>query len=356
MISRRLALAGSSLAALSPTAHAQATDLLMLAPDRSAGSLQVVSDIVNRLGGSNSHLHAEAGRGILDSAARLADRQAAVAAVLPSISPTYMERSGVPGHVVYANRFIARLGVSELHVLASQRVTGLSDLTGQKVNIGPQGSATQATAEILLNRLTLRFEPQYLDHDQALAAVLQGQIAAMLLLAPKPAPLLSVLKPPDGVRLIPITLPGGLPGGLLPAQILPTDYPNIPGSGAVKAIGVPMLLTCFNWSPKIPMFNGLVTLSDLLIAHGSGLEGYDLEAEVPGWERFPPVADWLEQGRTGTVTDVVLGRHRPPPVDPPVKPRPAPASPPPLAPPDSDTTTTQKEKLFQQFLNWRRAQ
>ena len=144
MLSRRLALAGPSLAALSRTAAAQngadaGTDLLLLAPDSQPDSLKAANAIAARLGGPDAGLHAEAPRGVLDAAARLADRPAAVSAVLPSVTLAYMSRAGLPANVVYALRFIARVAVAELHVLASQRIGGLADLAGQKVERGAAG-------------------------------------------------------------------------------------------------------------------------------------------------------------------------------------------------------------------------
>jgi hypothetical protein len=200
---------------------------------------------------------------------------------------------------------------------------------------------------VLLDRAGVRVEPLYLDHDQALAAVLQGQIAAMMLVAPAPARLFLPVNLSARVHFVPMAEPGGMPVGLLPAQILPADYPQLGGGGAVATVGVPLVLACFNWSSATPMFKGLVRLADMLIDHGSGLRGFDMAADVSGWQRFPPVAEWLAHGRAGTVQDVALGRRR------------APASgsgggSPGAANPGP--SAEQKERLFQEFLNWRRTQ
>ncbi len=146
MVSRRLVLAGPALASLSRTAAAQdgrdaGSELLMLAPDGQRNSVKTANEVAARLGGPDARLHAEASRGVLDSAARLADRPAAVSAILPSGTLAYMTRSGLSASVVYALRFIARLGVSELHVLASQRIAGLADLAGRKSRISGRKAA-----------------------------------------------------------------------------------------------------------------------------------------------------------------------------------------------------------------------
>jgi len=131
MLSRRLALDGPALAAISRTTAAQYRptygehDIVLLSADGQAASVQMVNDIVTRIGSPDAHLYAEPGRSVTDSASRLADRPMAVAAVLPSVALAYMSHTGLPERAVYINRFISRIGISELHVLASQRVSDL---------------------------------------------------------------------------------------------------------------------------------------------------------------------------------------------------------------------------------------
>jgi hypothetical protein len=126
-----------------------------------------------------------------------------------------------------------------------------------------------------------------------------------------------------------------------------------------------MVLACYNWNALTPMFAGLAWLADLLDERGSGLRGFDMAASVPGWQHFPPVADWLARGRAGTILDVALGRRQAPaPVAAPapaaaLAPTPAPAAQPAApqsAPVDAASQANRKERLFRQFLEWQRKQ
>jgi len=357
MLSRRLTLAAPALAGLPRIAAAQyrredaEAQIVIVAPSGGADTVPSAQDLVVRLG-APARVHAETARGIIECAGRVNERPSAVAAILPSVALAYMMQSGLPERLVYALRSIAQIGVSELHVLASQRIGDIRDLAGLKVNVGPHGSPTEATAAVLLERIPLRVDPLYLDHAQALAAVMRGQIPAMMLLAPKPIALFSAFNALDAVHFLQVDEAAVRLSGLLPAQLLPADY-KLTGGRPIGTAAVPLVLACFNWSASTPMFMGLAWLADLLDERGSGLRGFNMPAAVQGWDRFPPVADWLAGGRQGTILDVALGRRQAP------APSPVPdQQPTPLhgAPATAGTQAEQKAKLFQQFLEWQRKQ
>jgi hypothetical protein len=192
----------------------------------------------------------------------------------------------------------------------------------------------------------------YLPYEEAVIAVLRGQIPAMMLLAVKPAQPFFNLNLLDGVHFLPVGVPGGKPVGLLSTQIQSADYPLLSGGEAgagrpVMTVGVPLVLACYNWPPATPMFVGLARLADLLIQHGSGLRGFDMTADVPEWQRFPPITAWLAGGGHKTVQEIALTQRRLPSTKSINTGRTS-------IPADAELTKGQKEQLLQQFLEWRR--
>jgi len=324
--------------------------VVLLAADDQPGSDRIAERVVSSLH-SPRHLRAEEARGILDSVARLNDRAPVAAAILPATTLAYMGQYESSRRVVPSLRFIARLGVAELHILASQRFARLQDLSGQKVNLGPRGSQTEATASLLLGRVPLQVMPLYQDHGSALTALLKGQIAAMMFLAPKPARLFFDVNLSDGVHFLPITEPKGeRPLGTVPAQILPEDYSLLSGGEAgrgqpVNTVAVPLVLACYDWAADTSMFLAMARLAEQLSQRGSGLRGFAMAAPVPGWQRFAPVAEWLARGSNETIMTAaenqrkaafsVVQQHRA------------------ASNPNPNLTAEQKEQLFRQFLNWR---
>ncbi|MDR3531104.1 MAG: TAXI family TRAP transporter solute-binding subunit [Rhodopila sp.] len=321
MPSRRTTLVGGVLASLAGRTAVESprpTDegaIAVVSADGQPASLQIANEMVARLGRSDNRLYAKSSGGVLDSVACLIDHDLVAASILPSTALAAMERMGASKQVGHAIRLIGRLDVMAVQVLASRRIGELRQLAGEHVNLGPRGSVTQITASLLLDLASLRVDPLYLDHEQALPAVLHGQVPAMILVAPKPSGLFFGVKQSDNVHLLPMVMPGGAPGGVFPTQILPEDYPILAAGEArmgwpIDTVGVPLVLGSYAWAPNLGEYLAMARLADRLAGRGSGLPGFDMAAEVPGWQRFWPVAEWLAQDRAGTIEEHAAAQQR----------------------------------------------
>src|SRR5205823_7082591 len=89
-------------------------------------------------------------------------------------------------------------------LLARRDVQAITELSNLKVNVGPRGGGSAITAARLFEQLkipvTMTTEPQELGLEQ----LRSGEIAAVALLAGKPAPLVQSLKGDGGLPLIEI--------------------------------------------------------------------------------------------------------------------------------------------------------
>ena len=151
-----------------------------------------------------------------------------------AISPSSVLASLDGRHQSISNsiRFIARICVMEVHVLATNRIGSVAQLAGQRVNVGPLGSQDQITASLLLERAGVPVEPVYDADEPALASLIQHRLAAMIFLASKPSRLLFSVNLSDGVHLLPILelTSSGRPTGGFRTQIDPQDYPLLSGA------------------------------------------------------------------------------------------------------------------------------
>jgi uncharacterized protein len=316
MLTRRSAialpvLAVSARAAVAQPAAAHSAGDQIVAADSQQSSLLLAQTLAARLG--NRAFRAEEGKNLAHCLTLLTNRDRNNLAVLPSTTLAWVARQGasIPGAI----RFIARVCVMEIHVLASQRIARMAELAGQKVNMGPVGSQGEVTASLLLERAALRVDPVYVADNVALRSLIQHQLAAMIFLAAKPSKFLFDVSLMDGVHLLPMLEVGSgePPTGGFPTRIDPADYPLLGGGEAgagqpIPTMAIPLVLACNDWPAASEQFLTFARAADVLSQRGSGLPGFSMTAAVPGWQRFGPVSDWLKNG--GSISGIAEAAHR----------------------------------------------
>lgn len=337
MLTRRAAMAlpwlvTSTHAGTAQPAKSHPLGSTIFAADGQRSSLLLAQTLAAHLGAHD--FHAEASQDIAHSITSLTTRDQNNLAILPSTVLASVDPQGLP--IINSTRFIARVCVMQIHVLASERINSVAELAGRKVNLGPAGSQGQITASLLLERLGLRVESVYGADDVALASLIHRQLAAMIFLAIKPSKLLFDVSLSEGVHFLPIleATSGGRPTGGFPAQIDPEDYPLLTGAEAgagraIPTIAIPLVLACYDWPAVSDQFITFARVADLLSQRESGLPGFSMTVAVPGWQRFGPVDDWLKNG--GSIGAIAAATQRA------------------AAPRAIDY-----HKLYLQFLDWRK--
>ncbi len=210
--------------------------------------------------------------------------------------------------------YITKLYNEELHVVGGPDIGGLRDLAGSKVNFGVEGSGTAMTAETVFQSLGLEVEPVYLDQPLALQKIRDGEIAATIYVAGKPASAIADLNRDDGFRLVPVDYDPALQEAYLPTTFTNEDYPGlVPAGGPVRTIAVGAVMAVYDWNPegeryaKVERFiNAFFSNFDKFLQaprHPKWRE-VNLAAELPGWTRFTPAQEWLDQNRQTASTEV----------------------------------------------------
>jgi len=210
--------------------------------------------------------------------------------------------------------YITKLYNEELHVVGGPDIGGLRDLAGRKVNFGVEGSGTAMTAETVFQSLGLEVEPVYLDQPLALQKIRDGEIAATIYVAGKPASAIADLSRDDGFRLVPVDYDPALQEAYLPTTFTNEDYPGlVPQAAPVRTIAVGAVMAVYDWNPegeryaKVERFiNAFFSNFDRFLQaprHPKWRE-VNLAAELPGWTRFAPAQEWLDQNRQTASTEV----------------------------------------------------
>ncbi len=201
--------------------------------------------------------------------------------------------------------YLTKLYDEEIHILAGPDVQSMADLAGKTVSIGELGSGASVTGPILFEMLKLSVNTNSDRSDVALEKLKRGEIAAMVYVSGKPAPLLATLPVDSKLHLVPLPTSEGLLDTYVPATFTHADYPALTGEGeTVETLAVPVLLTAYNWPAGTPQYRNLAAFTVVFFSHLSELlqapyhekwHDVNLRARVPGWTRAPYAQQWLDR-------------------------------------------------------------
>jgi TRAP-type uncharacterized transport system substrate-binding protein len=220
---------------------------------------------------------------------------------------------------LYANveqrvQYITKLYNSEFQILARNDIRSYDDLRGKKVNFNLKDSQTEVTADIVFNMLKIDTVRSYYDNDVALKKVIDGEIAAMIILTGAPQALYAKVRKEDGVHFLPfdersLTNPNvkQVLADYIPAELTHEQYPAlIPEGATVPTFANRALLVAYSWPENSvryirlakfvrEFFNRIDQFHDSS-RHPKWSE-INIAADMPGWTRFKPAADWLAEQR-----------------------------------------------------------
>jgi TRAP-type uncharacterized transport system substrate-binding protein len=226
--------------------------------------------------------------------------------------------------VLYANveqrvQYITKLYNSEFQVLARNDIKSYDDLKGKNVNFNLKDSQTEVTADTVFNTLNIPVQRSYYDNDEALKRLMSGEISAMIILTGAPQVTFAKVKKEDGLHFLPLdqeSLPKhqlhDLFANYLPAEITHEHYPNLVAEGTtVPTIANRALLVAYTWPENSERYKKVAKFVDAFFSkidqfnspsrHPKWRE-VNLSAEMPGWVRFKPAADWLAAHRNQAVS------------------------------------------------------
>ncbi len=224
---------------------------------------------------------------------------------------------------LYANieqrvQYITKLYNSEFQIIARNDIRSYDDLRGKKVNFNLKDSQTEVTADIVFNMLKIDTIRSYYDNDVALKKVLDGELAAMIILTGAPQALYAKLRKEDGVHFLPfdertVKNPNvrQVLADYIPAELTHEQYPAlIPEGTTVPTFANRALLVAYAWPENSPRYARLAKFVREFFSRidqfhdGSRHPKWNeinIAADMPGWIRFKPAADWLAEQRVAAL-------------------------------------------------------
>jgi len=206
-----------------------------------------------------------------------------------------------PGGVTY----VTKLYNEEIHFLGRTEIHTLSDLAGQKVNLGLQGDGASITGPRLFDLLKIKAETTHYDQDTALEKLKSGEIAAMLLIGGKPIPQMQLLGAQDGLHFIPVPPQVSGSSDYFPSTLTADDYPGLVSAAApVDTVAVGTVMLVANLTPGSERYRNVANFIEAFFTQFPKLlepsrypkwKEVNLAADLPGWRRFPAADAWLKR-------------------------------------------------------------
>ena len=201
--------------------------------------------------------------------------------------------------VVGGLQIVQRLYDEDVYLFARPGISGIGDLTGKRVDIGPAGSGTTVTSLVLLHLAGA--EPREIvnlvEPTAAITALRKGRIDAFLRVAATPTDYLKEgISASHGFVLVPVRLspkPGteSLARHYTPSTIPARAYPWL--DHPVETVKIRTLLVTSGAPAGSPVCDAIGRLTRLVSEHGAWLKGSGHHK----WKDIPAAADILADPR-----------------------------------------------------------
>jgi uncharacterized protein len=201
----------------------------------------------------------------------------------------------------------------------------------------------------VFKRLGIEIQEVNLPQTQALEKVKNGEIAATVLVAGKPTPSMSRLRPSDGFTFVSIPYAKPIATDFLPTELTHDDYPDmVPAGQTVETIGDSAVLIAYNWPKNSDRYRRVETFINSFFPriaefaqppHHVKWREVNLGATLEGWTRLDSAEAWLNSYKEKAVAEertqfksflAVRGRN----------------------PERSPEAAAQADRLFNEYLQW----
>ena len=213
--------------------------------------------------------------------------------------------------------YIAKLFNEELHILVREDVNDIKELSGKRVNFGPEGSGAEITGRLIFEALGVETQKVHINDADAIEQLKRGELAATIAVTGKPAPVLASLKDVNGLKLLAVPYAEGLEDEYYPATFTHEDYPNlVPAGQSIDTMSVCAVLISFNWSGDSVRYAKIAKFVDRFFAnfdrflvaprHPKWRE-VNFAATLETWHRSPLAQKWID--RVKQTTDAASRSH-----------------------------------------------
>ena len=147
--------------------------------------------------------------------------------------------------------YIARLFTDEAHLIAGPDITDIRQLADKRVNFDLQGSGANYTGRLIFERLGIPVEATNYDQPTSYEMLKRGELAATFQMSGKPIPAVANLPADSNFHLVSVPYESRIADLYLPARFSREDYPSLVGAdNGVETVAVSSILAVYNWPEK----------------------------------------------------------------------------------------------------------
>jgi TRAP transporter TAXI family solute receptor len=265
--------------------------------------MRIATDLTSVMNSDALRVVPIVGKGSLQNIGDLINLKGVDLALVASDALGFAQKNNLYPGMVNKIQYITKLYDNDMHVLAGPDIHSMADLEGKTVNIDVKGSGTALTSEFVFQ--SLKIHPKLTNEEPGigLERLKRGEIAAITYNVGRPAKLFSTIPPGSNLHFLSVPLDGPLADSYLPGTITHADYPAlVPDGQSIDTVAVGVALAVFNFAPNTDRYRNLLRFVDTFFTkfpellqppHHPKWHDVNLAAQVPGWQRFQPAADWL---------------------------------------------------------------
>ena len=248
--------------------------------------LEETTDLAASLDGARDHLRILpiAGKGAFQNATDIVFARGVDIGVIQSDVLAALKREPPFAGIENYLRYITKLYDEELHVLAGTQVRSVEDLASQKVNFSTRDSGTFVTATAIFDGLGITVEATNFPQPVALEKLRQGEIAALVYLAGKPARLFQTVRPDENLHFLSIRATAKLPESYTSATLTAEDYPElIEANAPISTVAMGTVLAVYNWPAETERYR---KVASFVQAFFDRLHDMQSPAHHPKWREI----------------------------------------------------------------------
>lgn len=248
--------------------------------------------------------------------------------------------------------YITPLFHDEMHVLARADVKSIADLNGRRVNLNTDGSGTDLMAPQVFEALGIKVQRVNVSQGEAIERMRRGELDATICICLRPVRPFQMVKSEWGLKLLAVPFQAQLEKDFLPGRLDAADYPALMRDGdKIDTIALQTALVTFNWPKNSVRYNKVARFVESMFGkfkefarpgRNERWASVNLAASLPGWQRFPAAQEWLDSNAQVASSELQKEFSR------------FISDAPQTEKVGATGSTADSERLFREFLQWRR--